>query len=339
MNPRFFSPRRVLACLAVLASLAACASEARADGLGGFFGRLLHAPEYEARVIVDNDLNFSDKYYTAGNRLELRAFGSAHSAQGGKPFPGKGGDGGPALVREDVGLATGLEVYTPSDLAASAIVYGDRPYAGWLYVGLFAEKSRSDDDTLERIELDLGCLGACSGADRIHETWHSFTHYIHPEGWKNQISDEVGLVFHYDRRFPKLASGRPTAGLDFDLAPVAGLEAGNIFDRLRLGLNARFGKIGPYFNVENARNLYLLARLGGVLVGYNATLQGGIFNRESPYTTGLKRFVFDGEVAGVLDRGPLSAYVGVNMTGSEMDFQPDRLVDHFFYRFQLAFRF
>jgi len=339
MKPRPFYPRDLVACLTILASVASCASEARADGTGGFLGRLLYAPAYEARLIIDNDLNFSDKYYTAGGRLELRAFGPVHLAQDGKTLHGKGGDGGPALVREDVGLATGLEIYTPKDLAASAIVYGDRPYAGWLYVSLFDEKSSSEDDSLQRIALDLGCLGACSGADQIQESWHTYTHYQHPYGWKNQISEEVGLVFHYDRRFPKIASGRLTKELDYDLAPMANLEAGNIFDRIRLGLHARFGKAGPYFNVENPQNLYLLARLGGVLVGYNATLQGGMFNRESPYTVGPKRVVFDGEVAVVLDRGPFSAYVGVNMTGAEMDFQPDVLVDHFFYRFQLALRF
>jgi lipid A 3-O-deacylase len=339
MKPRIFTACGGLACLAIFASVASCASEARADDNGGFLGRLLHAPAYETRLIIDNDLNFSDKYYTAGGRLELRAFGPVRWAQDGKTSPGKGGDGGRALVREDVGLATGLEIYTPDNLAASAIVYGDRPYAGWLYAGLFTEKSRSDDDSLERIELDLGCVGACSGAYLAQQTWHSFIHYHYPNGWKNQIIDEVGLVLHYDRRFPKIASGRLTRELDYDVAPVANLEAGNIFDRVGLGLHARFGKIGPYFNVEDPHNLYLLARLGGVFVGYNATLQGGMFNRESPYTVGPKRVVFDGEIAAVMDRGPFSAYVGVNMTGAEMDFEPDRLVDHLFYRFQLAYRF
>jgi len=333
-----YTRRLAFACTIFMASTAIFAGEALAFGPLELLKDLYRLPAHEVRLYMDNDLNFSDKYYTAGSKAEFRSFGPAYSY-------GHGEKTGSALRREIVGITLTQEVYTPENFAPSNIIYGDRPFAGWAYLGFFTEELRADDDSSQKFGVELGCLGSCSRADLAQEDWHFFAGWPYPQGWKNQIDQEFGLVLQYDKRFPKLIDHRfsPGNGVVFDLAPKFHLEAGNIFDRASVGLQMRFGKADAYFNApaaaHNPTEFYLLLTADGMGVGYNATLQGGMSNKNSPYTVEPSRFVFNGELAAVLNVKEYSAYVGVGMVGLEMLNQPLKLVDHFFWRFQLAYRF
>ena len=55
------------------------------------------------------------------------------------------------------GISLNQKIYTPEDIKETKLITDDRPYAGWLYVGLSANyKTESRSHTLE---LDLGVIG------------------------------------------------------------------------------------------------------------------------------------------------------------------------------------
>ena len=77
-----------------------------------------------------------------------------------------------------------------------------------------------------------------------------------------------------------------------------------------MGLFTRIGFFSPYFNdlglqknaVKNKFKLYGVFKLNSKLVGYNATLQGGLFNTKSVLTVSenrINRLVIEG-LAGVV---------------------------------------
>lgn len=68
------------------------------------------------------------------------------------------------------GFAVGQAMFTPDDIATSALVPDDRPYAGWLYGALtFVSKSRNIADTLE---FQGGVIGPASLAKQAQNLVH-----------------------------------------------------------------------------------------------------------------------------------------------------------------------
>lgn len=67
---------------------------------------------------------------------------------------------------------------------------------------------------------------------------------------------------------------------------------GSVFDYLNAGVMLRTGKMNGYFNAfvpgespeSKKLQLYGFARGNFQFVGYNAAMEGGVFDRQSPYT-------------------------------------------------------
>jgi len=57
------------------------------------------------------------------------------------------------------------------------------------------------------------------------------------------------------------------------------------FTNASVGLNTTIGIINSAFSANKSKfQLYGYSQVLGNIIGYDATLQGGIFNRDSPYT-------------------------------------------------------
>ena len=78
------------------------------------------------------------------------------------------------------------------------------------------------------------------------------------------------------------------------------LRLGTLSDKLMTGFTFTMGKFDSPFKTANhnsSRNFqfYLYSQSLAAVVGYDATMQGGIFNRNSPYTlkaSEMNRFTF-----------------------------------------------
>lgn len=238
----------------------------------------------EFRIFWENDAIYgeTDFYYTNGLRVE---FATVEDER---------------LMREDFlydlaiptslqnagslaesGWSLGQDIYTPTDLTVSDISYGDRPYAGYLYLGRFY--SVASPDAYHRFELDLGVIGPASGADKTQTFIHErLTSSEYPQGWGWQIPNYPTVQFEYDY------SNRLFHTQVADLAGNFGLRAGNAFTDASFGFTLRLGYLGPankgYIPLESnpgyvdssggGFGMYLFARPEATAVGYNGTLQG-----------------------------------------------------------------
>lgn len=237
----------------------------------------------------------TDRHYTQGFRV---TYLDAESRRAGwikdSPTP---------AFRADVwrlGYEAGQAIYTPENLAASTPPPDDRPYAGWLYAGVLAQRRgvtpRLGLPVLENFRVQLGVVGPGALAKEEQETAHFVGGFQQARGWHNQLHNEPGFALKYQRAW-RLALTAPQA-LGADFLPHTGVSLGNVDTSARLGGTLRLGwNLPDDFGVQTIDSLgvadggrsahqrwgcHLFFRAEGRAVGYNEFLDGDLF-RDSPH--------------------------------------------------------
>lgn len=157
-----------------------------------------------------------------------------------------------------------------------------------------------DEVVRNSLVLDIGVVGPWSYARETQRMIHDLRDLDHPNGWDNQLGNEVGFTLAYKRmwRWPK---HERRSGFDWEILPHAGAAVGtvrtfaNAGAELRAGLNLPddFGtsSIGPAATTSTpvdgmmAANrswfdvgAYLFARVDGRAVARNIFLDGNTFS-------------------------------------------------------------
>ncbi len=264
-------------------------------------------------IQFENDIFFNtDQHYTNGVALNyttapqdtphwLENF--AHHL----PFFGSTGE-----VRTNYAL--GQDIFTPRNTALVVPNPADRPYAGYLYVGMGI---LSNSDThLDQAELQLGVIGPSSFAADAQNWVHTVLGDQKALGWHYQLHGEpIGNVF-YERSW-KLIPPKSILGLFVDLEPHAGFAVGNAYDYANAGAMARVGinlpdDFGPprlepslpgssFFEPNGALSAYAFAGVDGRAVGRNIFLDGNSF--EASPSVSKRIFVGDVQIGAVLQFG------------------------------------
>jgi lipid A 3-O-deacylase len=268
-------------------------------------------------VYLENDLFAgTDRYYTSGVKLSwsspnLEQFSDSPYASPLLPLF----DAIPWINEKDyqknLVFGLGQNIYTPDDTESSALVLDDRPYAGWLYLGIgVVWKNASVRNSLV---LDIGVVGPWAYAQETQRLIHDLRDLDHPNGWDNQLHNELGFTLAYERmwRWPK---HERRSGLDWEILPHAGAAVGNVRTFANLGAEARLGlnlpddfgtsSIGPaattstpvdgWQAADRSRfdlGLYLFARVDGRAVAHNIFLDGNTFGNS--HSVGHNPFVAD----------------------------------------------
>ena len=243
------------------------------------------------RFHYDNDFfsrNRTDYYYTQGYSFEV-----AHSVFAKNPlskillrFRGK-----PTAY----GLALEHFGFTPTSIKSDEILVGDRPFAGVIMLKSFSISV--DTARRQRLSstLSLGMVGPAAFAGKMQTAIHRWSGDPLPQGWQHQIRNEV--VVNYELNHERQLAAVP----DFlSLNSNAQIRLGTLSNKMQTGLTLTLGYFDSAFSsYPNSRKkdlqLYVYSQPLGSLVGYDATLQGGLFNRSSPYTLGvseISRFTF-----------------------------------------------
>ena len=189
------------------------------------------------------------------------------------------------------GLTLVQDFFTPVDIYADTIQYGDRPYASLLMIG----NRKLSQDLSRRLdiysEIRIGLIGRYSGGQYIQNGIHWILWTSRPAGgWDNQLS--MDLCINY------LAGIRKEL-LNFKYISFVGsmdARAGIPYTDITPGLEIKLGWFNdPYLN-RGRRNdgweVYLSGSGYGRFVLYNATIQGGLLNKNSPYTTNINNLVY-----------------------------------------------
>ena len=186
-----------------------------------------------AFIDIDNDssvLTNTDRDYTNGIRFTLQRIPTQpEPAQGDKP-----------QSRSTYGFHVGHNTYTPSDitLPPSQINRADRPYAAWLYAGVYKEERRPTSEAW-RYELNLGCIGPCAQGERVQTEWHEFVGAPIPQGWDAQIRNAPGVLARIEYS-PRVFTSAPKV---WEFLPAFTADIGNIFLRAGMEGTFRLGKI------------------------------------------------------------------------------------------------
>jgi lipid A 3-O-deacylase len=190
----------------------------------------------------------------------------------------------------------GQEIYTPERIEERALIEEDRPYAGWLYggVGLVSENG----DRLDNLELNVGMIGPASLAEKTQIEYHKLIGVTVPEGWDNQLHNELGVVLYYERKWRnvwevELGDFAMLNNVGVDVTPHLGAALGNVYTYGAGGLTLRVGEdlpddYGPprlrpalpgsdYFRPNDNFSWYLFAGAEARAVARNIFLDGNTF--------------------------------------------------------------
>ena len=258
--------------------------------------RNINSPRY-FRLHYENDyFSTSDLYYTQGINLEY-----VHPAIG-KFFTSKLLVGS-SSQEVKYGMSLEQEGYTPTSISHPEILKGDRPFAAALFFKTFSVVNNSD--TKERISsaLSVGVIGPAAGGEQIQEALHRLINYTLPEGWDNQIANDV--ILNYELEYQRGILSVPSY---FSVIGRGGARAGTYSTKTFVSTIMMAGYFDDLFNnfmsQDKKFQVYVYAEPMLNLVGHDATLQGGLFNRSSPYTISsgdINRVVFQGN-AGIIFR-------------------------------------
>lgn len=268
------------------------------------------------RLEIDNDsllLQDDDGFYSSGARLNVL-------------YAARSGD---RLLAN--GWHIGQEIYTPSNIKLSRPKKAgppERPYAGWMYAG-FVHHVHLADGSSRSLGLDIGCLGPCAGGEWTQKQLHRLIDQPQPRGWNRQVGNEAGLVLHAQ---VDTSQWRPSRW--FDTSATLQARFGNIFTDAGATATARFGRLN---RLPDEPTLHGLFRLGGRLVGYDATLQGGFFSGGDSHTVSPKRGVLEGEVGVAWQAAPFAASFSVVRRGSEIQNLPTSVGAQNFVRLQMSY--
>jgi|GEM_PF-279920 hypothetical protein len=243
------------------------------------------------RINFDNDVfDNTDRYYTNGIRFDFISPVLKQSPLSWLmiPYWGQG--------INYYGISIGQNMYTPSTTKIGGIQYGDRPYASYLLFGSFKVSNDPVKKFRQTSEIDLGVIGPLAFGDFLQETVHkNLPTNSEPLGWEYQIQND--LVLNYDLTYEKgIISNRR---IELNLNEVGAL--GTLYTNMGGGFQFRAGLMNPYFDSYcfsrtkeyttsgySKFQAFVFITSLGKLIGYDATLEGGMLNKSSIYTLDRK---------------------------------------------------
>ncbi len=180
------------------------------------------------------------------------------------------------------GVSLELDGYTPTSIRHNEILYGDHPYAGTLFIKTFMISADSSKQTRLSSCLVTGVIGPLAAGEEIQTSIHHWLGNFEPLGWQNQIQNDVLLNYEIGYEKKLLSAGRY-----FLLNGFGTARAGTLSDKLGVGLIIMTGYFNPPFPISAneikkfSAHVYMQPFIS--FVGYDATMQGGIFNHNIPY--------------------------------------------------------
>lgn len=184
------------------------------------------------------------------------------------------------------GLSAVQDCFTPTSINSNTILYGDRPFAGYVYLGQYKTSAGYYKKQVLTSELDIGAIGSCARCAEEQKAIHSAVPgNVQPDGWQYQIG--TGLMLNYKLRYEK-ALYYDTA---VDVDGIGQINAGTVYDNALAGITFHFGKMQSYFLINHTSEFQLYAVVEGWVeaVAYNGTLQGDLLTHNSIYILNYKQ--------------------------------------------------
>jgi len=172
--------------------------------------------------------------------------------------------------------------FTPFNIKSPNIQFGDRPFAATIMLKSFAIATDTIRKSRLISSLNIGLIGPGAFGKEMQVAIHEATGNTIPEGWQNQIKND--MVLNYEISHEKqLVSYRNL----FSLSTHSRLRLGTLFTNVGFGLTTTLGIVNSPFSsskIKKKFSIYGYVQSMANIIGYDATLQGGLFNKKSSYT-------------------------------------------------------
>lgn len=277
---------------------------------------------------LENDILFDDKYYTNGvawrySRVKDDLFLEERDKVVWKNF------------------IFGQKIYTPTDIKIPPEFYQiyDRPYAGWLYFGMEEEIKYIDNSSL-KYAIVIGFTGKQSYAEEAQNGVHKIIGSNLAEGWSTQIGTMLGVQLNIDYEYENIKN-KINDKIDFNGHFKVAYEMGNIFFNVTFSEELKVGKLDflPYLDDFNENEYYLFIEPKLMIDIYDATIEGELINKNSPYTKGIYNLVGKVEAGLKYRYKNLTLEYSVNMNTSELEEKDWEILDHIYHKFYIDFYF
>lgn len=244
-------------------------------------------------INFDNDIFANrDWYYTNGIRFDFvhPSLGWSGMSKLMVPYRGKSSN--------YYGLSLVHRMYTPKDPHTGSPQEGDRPFSSYLYLGYFKISNALTNRYRQLSALNLGIIGSAAMAKPIME----LIHFAEMPGWDYQVTNDLILDYHF-RLEKDIIHGKY-----FESGGLLDVNAGTLYDKIGIGPYVIAGMYDPAttewvaedtWGQTNPTNTSIQAfiyyRFKATLVGYDATLQGGVF-RDNDYALSadqINRFTYE----------------------------------------------
>ncbi|HEX8515149.1 MAG TPA: lipid A deacylase LpxR family protein [Bacteroidia bacterium] len=268
------------------------------------------------RYTYDNDFfNATDRYYTQGVRLELvlNTLQRNPVSKALLRFEGKNNYHGIAFERDG---------FTPRSIRVDSVYRGERPYAGFSVLSFFLISLDKAGKQKLYSQLELGVIGPLSMGEEEQKYIHRKLKNIQPLGWEHQVRNDI--VLNYTARYEKGLVSHPNV----ELIGLVEARAGTLYDDASTGFMMRLGIMHGYFDnpglskTPGTRKFqcYFFTRLIVKGVAYNATMQGGIFNRSSPHIISSAQIT---RIVGLAAAGIVISYKRLSLEYSKSYITPE----------------
>ena len=184
------------------------------------------------------------------------------------------------------GINFNLFGLTPTSIKSNAILYGDRPFEGSMSLKFFSISTNITHQLRLSSAISLGVIGPAALGKEIQTNIHRWTGNKIPKGWQHQIKNDIILNYqlNFEKKLLKANDG-------FLLNGTTEARLGTLHNRLSGGFNFMTGHFNDRYQTVNKKKkteYYLYGQSRINFIGYDATMQGGLFNRRSPYTIAAK---------------------------------------------------
>jgi len=242
------------------------------------------SPHHRFWLMFDNDIfSNTDRYYTNGVVIGYSAPGMVNLPVNRLMLSLRRN----SVVHASISLHHAM--FTPFTTKTPPILIDDRPYAS----SLFLRYSQTSDDALSGIRvtssIDAGVIGDAALGRYFQKSVHATVPTNdEPMGWETQIRND--LVLNYSVNLQKQLLKNKNA----EIYAHGEATLGTLQTRAGMGINAIAGLFIPgitrlpmdYSELQQVQRDWQYGIRGGLefrLIGYDATLQGGVFNNDNIY--------------------------------------------------------
>lgn len=200
----------------------------------------------------------TDQYYTSGFGFEYHRY---HKRQ----------IGGQQVAENRYWRLT-EDIFTPNQVQTDELLTNDRPFASYLILERGQSRKFTNGLSIDH-RFTGGVLGKYSGGGRLQNAFHRMIDFAQElEGWAFEVKPD--LILNYRGEVAKDWVAKPA----IELSTFGSARLGSLHTDATVGARAGF-TLGK----QPRRSFKVTATADLRAVAYNATLSGGLFNRDDRY--------------------------------------------------------